>query len=159
MKIAQYLVAPVIVALFAGAVYFLFLGQPVVCDLCGRPLHQETLYKIHLRDGEVTQACCPRCGLHFQQGRDDVMALEVADFWTSELVDATQAFYVEDSSVNMCYLDTPVHRHIEGTESTLAWDRCMPGLLAFRSREDAEEFRSKKGGVIKTYEQLLGDAL
>ena len=57
MKMARYLVVPVIVALFAGAVYFLFFGQPVVCDLCGRPLHQETLYKVHLRDGEVTQAC------------------------------------------------------------------------------------------------------
>ncbi len=159
MKMARYLVGPVIVALFAGAVYFLFLGQPVVCDLCGRPLHQETLYKIHLRDGEVRQACCPRCGLHFQQGRDDIVAVEVADFRTSELFDARQAFYVEDSSVNMCYLDTPVHRHIEGTESTLAWDRCMPGLLAFESREDAEKFISEKSGFIETYIQLLDEAL
>lgn len=159
MKIAQYLVGPVIVALFAGAVYFLFLGQPAVCDLCGRPLHQETLYRIHQRDGEVTQACCPRCGLHFQQGRDDVVSVEVADFRTSELFDATQAFYVEDSSVNMCYLDTPVHRNIEGTESTLAWDRCVPGLLAFQSREAAEAFRSEKGGTIKTYNQLLEESL
>jgi len=159
VKISQYLVVPVIVALFAGAVYFLFLGQPVVCDLCGRPLHQETLYKIHLRDGEVTQACCPRCGLHFQQGRDDVVSLEVADFRTNELLDATQAFYVEDSSVNMCFLDTPVHRHIEGTESTLMWDRCMPGLLAFESREAAEEFRSEKGGFIKTYNMLIKELL
>ena len=59
MKMARYLVGPMIVALFVGAVYFLYLGQPMVCDLCGRPLHQETLYKVHLRDGEVTQACCP----------------------------------------------------------------------------------------------------
>ncbi len=159
MKIAQYLVGPVIAALLIGGVYFLFLDQPVVCDLCGRPLHQETLYKIHLRDGEVRQACCPRCGLYFQQGRDDVVRLEVADFRTSKLMDATQAFYVEDSSVNMCYLDTPVHRQIEGMESTLAWDRCMPGLLAFESREAAEEFRSEKGGSIKTYDQLLKEIL
>jgi hypothetical protein len=74
-------------------------------------------------------------------------------------MDATQAFYVEDSSVNMCYLDTPVHRHIEGTESTLAWDRCMPGLLAFESREAAEDFRSEKGGLIKTYNQLIKELL
>jgi len=159
VKIAQYVVVPVIVALFAGAVYFLFLGQPVVCDLCGRPLHQETLYRIHLSDGEVTQACCARCGLHFQQGRNDIVALEVADFRTNELLDAIQVFYVEDSSVNMCYLDTPVHRHLEGIESTLVWDRCRPGLLAFQSREDAEEFKREKGGLIKTYEQLLEEAL
>ena len=159
MKMARYWVGPVILALVVGAVYFLFLDQPVVCDLCGRPLHQETLYRIHLRDGEVRQACCPRCGLHFQQGRDDVVALEVADFWTSELFDATQAFYVEDSLVNMCYLDTPVQRDIEGTESTLMWDRCVPGLLAFESREDAEAFRREKGGTIKTYNQLLEETL
>ena len=159
MKMARYLVVPVILALFAGAVYFLFLGQPVVCDHCGRPLHQETLYKIHLRDGEVKHSCCPRCGLYFQQGRDDVVLVEVADFRTSKLMDATQAFYVEDSSVNMCYLDTPVHRQIEGMESTLSWDRCLPGLLAFESREDAEEFRSEKGGFIRTYDQLLKELL
>ena len=159
MKMARYLVVPVIVALFAGAVYFLFLGQPVVCDHCGRPLHQESLYRIHLRDGEVKQSCCPRCGLNFQQGRDDVVFVEVADFRTSKILDATQAFYVEGSSVNMCYLDTPVHRHIEGTESTLAWDRCMPGLLAFESREAAEDFRSEKGGLIKTYNQLIKELL
>jgi len=159
VKIAQYLVVPVIVALFAGAVYFLFLGQPVVCDLCGRPLHQETLYKIHLRDGEVRQACCPRCGLHFQQGRDDIMLVEVADFRTSKLLDATQALYVEDSSVNMCYLDELLLRDAEGMRPTLAWDRCLPGLLAFQSRDDAEEFRREKGGVIKTYDQLLEEAL
>ena len=158
MKMAQYLVVPVIVALFAGAVYFLFLGQPVVCDHCGRPLHQESLYRIHLRNGEVKQSCCPRCGLYFQQGRDDVVLVEVADFRTSKLMDATQAIYVEDSSVNMCYLDSPVHRHIEGIESTLAWDRCMPGLLAFESREAAEDFRSEKGGFLKTYLQLLEEA-
>jgi hypothetical protein len=155
VKIARYLVGPVIVALLVGAVYFLFLDQPVVCDQCGRPLHQETLYRIHLRDGEVRQACCPRCGLHFQQGRDDVVALEVADFRTGKLLDATQAFYVEDSSINMCYLDDPVHRNIEGTESTLVWDRCMPGLLALESGEAAEEFRQGRGGTIKTYEQIL----
>ena len=159
MKIAQYLVGPVIVALFAGAVYFLFLGQPGVCDLCGRPLHQETLHRIHLRDGEVKQACCPRCGLHYQQGRDDIMAVEVADFRTSELLDATQAFYVEDSLVNMCYLDELLLRDAEGMRPTLAWDRCLPGLLSFQSREAAEEFRRDKGGVIKTYDQLLEEAL
>ena len=157
MKIAQYLVGPVIVALLVGAVYFLYLDQPAVCDQCRRPLHQETLYRIHLRDGEVRQACCPRCGLHFQQGRDDVVALEVADFRTSELLDATQSFYVEDSSLNMCYLDDPVHRQIEGTASTLAWDRCMPGLIAFQTREDAVAFSRKNGGTIKTYNQLLAE--
>jgi nitrous oxide reductase accessory protein NosL len=97
--------------------------------------------------------------LYFQQGRDDVVLVEVADFRTSKLMDATQAIYVEDSSVNMCYLDSPVHRHIEGIESTLAWDRCMPGLLAFESREAAEEFRNEKGGFLKTYLQLLEEAL
>ncbi len=159
MKMAQYLVVPVIAAILIGGVYFLFLDQPIVCDHCGRPLHQETLYRIHLSDGQVTQACCPRCGLHFQQGRDDVVLVEVADFRTSKLLDATQAFYVEDSSVNLCYLDTPVRRHIEGTESTLMWDRCMPGLLAFESREAAEEFRSEKGGFIRTYDHLLKELL
>ena len=122
-------------------------------------MHQETLYRIHLRDGEVRQACCPRCGLRFQLGQDDIIAPDVADFRTGELLDATQALYVEDSSVNRCYLDELLLRDAEGMRPTLAWDRCLPGLLAFQSREAAEEFRLDKGGVIKTYEQLLEEAL
>ncbi len=87
------------------------------------------------------------------------MRLEAANFWTNELLEATQAFYVEDSSVNMCYLDTPLHRHIEGTESTLAWDRSMPGLLSLESPEAAEDFRGEKGGFINTYSLLVKEAL
>ena len=49
MKVIQYFVVVVILALLAGGVYFLYLGQPAACDLCGRPLHQETLYRVHLR--------------------------------------------------------------------------------------------------------------
>jgi len=159
MKVLPYLAGTVILGLLAGAGYFLYLDQPAVCDLCRRPLHQETLCRIHLRGGEVKQACCPRCGLHFQKGRDNVVTVEVADFQTNELLDASQVIYIEGSSINLCYADNLVRRNAEGMRLTLAWDRCLPGLLAFQAREAAEEFRRDKGGVIKTYDQLLKEAL
>lgn len=77
-----------------------------------------------------------------------------ASFWTP-----IKPFYVEDSSVNMCYLGEPVQRLMEGMEPTLVWDRCLPGLLAFQSREAAEDFRREKNGVIRTYEQLREENL
>jgi hypothetical protein len=37
----------------------------------------------------------------------------------------------------------------------LVWDRCLPSLIAFRSREEAEVFCEQHGGIVKVYEELL----
>ncbi|MFQ5929356.1 MAG: hypothetical protein ACE5MK_06630 [Acidobacteriota bacterium] len=157
MTVFRYLVGSLILALFAGAAYFLYLSQPAVCEVCQRPMHQATFYRIHLRAGEIEDVCCPRCGLHFQQGRDDIVSTEVGDFATGERFEASQAYYVENSSVHLCCSQDFVQKDRSGRQYSLAWDRCLPSLVAFRSREDAEEFQRQNGGVIKTYDALLVD--
>lgn len=130
------------------------LMAPDQCDVCYRPLHAETYYRIHMADGKALDVCCPRCGLRFQAGRDDVVRTKVTDFGSNALLDAEDAFYVEGSPVHFCG-----HAHIEedrsGTQYELAYDRCLPSLIAFESREGAVRFIRRNGGVLKTMDELL----
>jgi len=126
---------------------------PGECDLCRRQIHKATLYRIHLDDGTVRQTCCPRCGLHFEEGRQDVVRREVADFASGELMKAEDAIYVEGSSVHLCCSQMDA-RDQSGRQYALHWDRCMPSLIGFRSAEAAEQFRQQKGGAVKSFAQL-----
>jgi hypothetical protein len=132
-------------------------GEPL-CDICHRPIHQANGYTIQLESGETIQACCPRCGLRFQLGRTDVVATWTVDYPTGETLDAADAFYVENSTVNLCRLhDELLHRDAQGGQYDLDWDRCEPGLIAFRLREDAAAFIRANGGELRTYRQLLAE--
>lgn len=145
-----------LLALIAGGSYYFFQqqGEPV-CGICTRAVHAATHYRIFLRDQEPVDVCCPRCGLRFQEGRDDIAAVEAGDFDTGERLDAQDAFYVENSSVHLCCRQDFVRRDEAKQEYVLSWDRCLPSLVAFRTRQQAEAFRQRHGGAIKTYDRLL----
>jgi hypothetical protein len=130
------------------------LGSSPQCDLCYRPIHPETHYRIHLASGQSMEVCCPRCGLRFQEGRRDVARVEATDFETQKRVDAERAFYVENSRVHPC-THPAVEEDRSGTKYEVAWDRCLPSLIAFESRASAGAFQARNGGVVKTYEELL----
>jgi hypothetical protein len=151
----------VAVGLALVAAFGVFLYRNVAsspnCDVCYRPLHKETYYRIHLSDGEVLDVCCPRCGLRFQEGRHDVVRTEVTDFDTRRLVHGDEAYYVEGSPVHFCS-HAPLAEDRSGTQYEVSWDRCLPSLIAFQSREAAVKFQDQNGGVIKTYDELLEQA-
>ncbi len=144
-----------IIALLIGAGYYVYIQLEPECAICRRPMHKATSYSILLEDESSVEVCCPRCGLHFQQGRRDVADAQVADFSTGERVPADEAHYVENSSVHLCCPMDPIPKDRSGTQYPLAWDRCLPSLVAFRNRDQAVEFSRQRGGHIKTYAQLL----
>ena len=126
-----------------------------VCDECHRPMHAETQFQVRLEGGETRALCCPRCGMRFESERDDVMGAEVADYATKTLIDAHSAYFVEDSSVSLCTYSPLVREDRTGSQYQVTWDRCLPSLVAFRSRELADAFRKQNGGLVRTYEELL----
>ena len=150
--------AAVVLALVtaAGVVIYSNLGRSDQCDVCHRPLHRETYYRIHTADGDVLDVCCPRCGLRYQEGRTDITKTEVTDFISKELVAADQAFYVDGSPVHFCSHE-PLEEDRSGTQYEVAWDRCLPSLIAFESRSAAVRFQEENGGSIKTYDELLAE--
>lgn len=137
-----------------GTLIYSNVGPSDRCDVCYRPLHRETYYRIHLTGGEALDVCCPRCGLRFQEGRKDVAHTEVTDFESRKLVDAEKAFYVEGSPVHFCS-HAPREEDRSGTQYEVAWDRCLPSLIAFETRAAAVNFQDQNGGAIKTYGELL----
>lgn len=142
------------VALLGGVGYYFIQEENLDCDICRRHLHEETTYKIYLGSGEVLDACCPRCGLRFERSSDDVVSAQVADFITGEFVPADEALYLEGSMVQLCAHDL-TQRDGMGVLYRLVWDRCLPSLLAFKTRVQAELFRRQNGGVIKTHLQVI----
>ncbi len=138
-------------ALTAGCA--LFEGHEV-CQVCRRPLHSETFYRVTLEDGTVRQVCCPRCGLHFQAGRTDVASAQTTDYSSGELIAAEEAVYVENSSVMLCCKLDKLTRDRSGGRYELEWDRCLPSLVSFRERGDAVRFQQEHGGTLATFAAL-----
>jgi len=129
-------------ALVAGACDYLDFGKEPVCQVCGRPVHKATYYKIFLRGQEAV----------------DVVQAEAADFETGQRLDAREAVYVENSNVHVCCRQARSRRDQAGRQFSLAWDRCLPSLVAFRDRERAAKFALNNGGVIKSYEELTNES-
>ena len=152
----QFIAATFILALAGGAAYYYWPEEKPVCQICRRPMHRATSYFVTLRDGRRVELCCPRCGLRFQEGRRDVESAEVVSYADQELLQASEAFYVAGSSVHPCCSEAEILKDRSGIEYELTWDRCLPSVIAFKSREEASTFQSRHGGEVKTYRELDG---
>ena len=149
--------AAVAVVAVAGQYVYTHLENEPLCQACYRSIHGETYYRVHFEDGSVENVCCPRCGMRVQKGRSDVVSADASDFHTQERIDAEGAFYVEDSAVALCRHDERVKEDLSGAQYQLTWDRCLPSLIAFSTRDAAEAFQKESGGTVKTYADLLED--
>jgi hypothetical protein len=125
-------------------------GKPV-CEVCKRVIHTETAFRIARPDGSAKSTCCPRCGLT-SVIHNGGQALDAVDFTTRKRVAAAAALYLEGSDIMECCTGTGF-RSDEGAYQKMEYDRCMPSLLAFARREDAEMVRQKQGGSILSFEE------
>jgi hypothetical protein len=128
----------------------IFGGKPV-CEICHRELHPNNVFVTLDTRGKRKVSCCPRCGLHHVinlGGR----ALEATDFSTGKPVAAESAIYLEGSDIMECCAPSGF-REAQGGYGDIAYDRCMPSLIAFSKKEEAEAIRQKHDGQILTFEQ------
>ncbi len=125
-------------------------GKPL-CEVCARDIHPATSFRIVGGDGKTRVTCCPRCGLTsvIKNGKN---VLDAVDFSSGKRIDAAGAIYLEGSDIMECCSTTGI-RSDEGSYRAIDYDRCMPSLLAFARREDAEAVRQKHGGTILTLEE------
>jgi len=123
------------------------------CSVCAREECRNLSFTIRLQSGKSVQTCCPRCGLHYlEQAHPAVASLLVRDFDSARPLDARSAFYVEGSDVTPCssmHASAPP-RDERGCCLKAVYDRCLPSVLAFGSRERAEGFAREHGGTVKT---------
>ena len=104
------------------------------CHLCGMPLKSRLQFVITTQDGTTIRACCPHCGfLLFTMTPQVSMAL-VQDFIYGRIINVRQAYFVLGSRVSLC---------------------CEPGLLAFGSQADANDFQRGFGGETLDFDTAL----
>lgn len=150
----QVIAGAVILVLAALAAHYYWPEEPPVCQICRRPMHRTTSCLVTLENGQEVELCCPRCGLRFLDGREDVLSVEVTSYADQQLLPASEAFYVVGSSVHPCCSEAEILKDWSGIEYELTWDRCLPSVIAFSAREEAEAFRSQHGGELSTYRGL-----
>ncbi len=120
-------------------------GKPL-CEVCNRDVLPANLFVIEGADGKRRETCCPRCGLRYVLQRGG-RALEATVFSTGKRIPAADAIYLEGSDIMICCTSTGF-RSADGTYDAVQFDRCMPSLVAFSTREDAESTRTQHGGRI-----------
>lgn len=101
--------------------------KSAVCAMCGKPVSQRTVFIVKLENGEEKRACCAHCGLMMQSREKKVWQTMTADYLFGHMISAGQAYYVIGSDVNIC---------------------CVPSVLVFGSKQDAEKFQKGFGGRL-----------
>jgi hypothetical protein len=93
-----------------------------------------TAWVVTPNEGEQWQACCAHCGLlglHHATGAQSVLA---AEFLYGQMVNAYQATFVLGSDVTLC---------------------CVPSVLCFATRHDAERYGIGFGGELLDFQAAL----
>jgi hypothetical protein len=129
--------------------------DPHLCAICNRSTHMGMSYRLETR-GQTEYACCPRCGMHYTiQHAADVLRAWAVDLNTGEVIPAQAAYYDEGGDVEYCtHGDHPVERGPEGV-AVRGYDRCLPTLVAFKTRDEAEAYQRQHGGRVLDYPQAI----
>ena len=119
------------------------------CGVCERQRHPDMGAELTLASGQRLSTCCVSCALHFSEKLETpARQLKVEDHAGGGLMDSASAYFVEGSRLNPCMLPPPRE---EGTRTPLrlSYDRCAPGMIAFRQEQDARAFVARHGGTLQ----------
>lgn len=128
------------------------------CPICRRHEHQGSLVKVRAEGEGVTDVCCLSCALAYgRQTARAVTIVSVTDQESGKPLNPDAATFVLGSDVSPCTHDAQELR-LEGEALPVQWDRCLPSILAFASRERAERFRGQHGGHLQSLRELTEKA-
>ncbi|TAM78727.1 MAG: hypothetical protein EPN47_20280 [Acidobacteria bacterium] len=130
--------------------------QPSECQICGRTISNQTGFRIETAHGTIF-ACCPACAMHHIINNPGEARKEFAtDFNSGRPIPARSAFYDTGGDVQYCTRHDPaIHRMPGQGVEMRVYDRCLPALVAFASKDDAELYRQQHGGRVVTFDQAL----
>lgn len=108
------------------------LSPNPTCSLCHVEVPSRTAFMAQSDSGEQFQACCAHCGLLLLAENAHLNSALARDFIYGRMVNVAQAAYVIESRVHLC---------------------CVPSVLCFISRADAEAFQQGFGGHVMMFEE------
>lgn len=147
-------VVAIAAAVFGYAGFKTYRGSQIdSCYACARPIHAG-MRTAGIVNGRARAFCCPACALseHEQEGMP-VRILSLTSFLTGEKLTPGETFIVKGSDVNMC-VRTHELMDSERGPAALCYDRCQPGMLAFKGRRQAQEFASRHGGQVLPFADI-----
>ena len=162
MRGKQLSIAVLIFALAIGAGFLIHRWetpkQPTVCQICGRGIPRQTEFRIETAHGTI-YACCPRCAMHHMINHPGEARKELAtDLNSGRFIPAQSAYYDEGGDVQYCTLQhAAIQRVPQQGVKMRVYDRCLPVLVAFASKDEAEAYRQQHGGRVVTFDQALQD--
>lgn len=124
------------------------------CDICGRAIDEKRGAIIKINIFQWKKACCAVCALRYiRDEKKEGLSILVRDLKSGKFIDAGKAYYVTGSDERGC-CSGGLQRDQTGVYF-LCYDRCIPNSVAFEKIEDAEQFRSTRGGRIIRYAELV----
>ena len=145
----------------APRVWRWWTGPPAgYCPFCLRHEHKESVVKFRAEGERVSEACCLSCALNYgRQTHKAVTIVSVTAHESGEPIDPDTAAFVVGSDVSPCtHLHDAMQVGPQREAFPVRWDRCMPNILAFASRESAEAFRTEHGGRLRSLQDLKQQA-
>jgi hypothetical protein len=155
------LVLAVVAGVAAPRVWRWWTGPPAgYCPFCLRHEHKESVVKFQAEGERVSEACCLSCALNYgRQTHKAVTIVSVTDHENRKPLDPNTAVFVVGSDVSPCtHLRDAMQMGPQREAFPVRWDRCMPNILAFVSRESAEAFRTEHGGRLRSLQELKQQA-
>ncbi|HZM70073.1 MAG TPA: hypothetical protein VFB95_06865 [Candidatus Cryosericum sp.] len=153
MTAARLLVAVLVMTLGACS------ARTELCWVCQREITPSVRVTLSLEDGRKVHACCPRCALHYgETSGPPVRRIEVSDYASRGTIDLRQAWLIEGSDEAPCLEHHHPVTDPGGAPMQVCYDRCMPSLIAFASREGAAAFQGEHGGTLIPPGGLAGRA-
>lgn len=124
------------------------------CGICQRHINAQAGVIAEVGTRRV-HVCCAHCAItEGLQEHKPVRLIEVTDYVTGRRLDPSTAWYVDGSRVLACTHDMSRMDEMKQID-VKTFDRCSPGTFAFASREAAEAFSAKNGGVIHNLQEML----
>lgn len=104
------------------------------CAYCTKTIHNRLAVQFILTNQEIEQTCCMHCGLlRFNEIEARVSQVICRDFLKDTTLSAKRAIFLLESQLQM--------------------NCCQPEILAFASREQAQQFQKGFGGQLMTFHE------
>lgn len=105
-----------------------------LCAMCNKPASERTVFIVQFENGDQKHACCAHCGLMIQSQSKNAWQSLTADYLHGHMVSANQAIYIVGGELHIC---------------------CVPSILSFGSRQEAEKFQKGFGGSLVNMEGAI----
>jgi len=109
------------------------LGESA-CAMCGKSTKEKKVFIIYLSNGEQKTTCCAHCGLMLLTLTKGAWQSMTMDYLHGHMVSANKATYLIGCDLNVC---------------------CVPTILTFGSRQDAERFQTGFGGTLVSMDDAI----